>query len=478
MGIILGNVISFICYPIFVHLLGTERFGVSSIAGAVVGYFMIFDLGLGRASIIVLGQAVEKRDKKAISGIFWSGQMLMFGFGALGAIVLSCITPYLCRHVLNVPQNLIPESISALILISASIPVMIIYSAHLGFLSNLRLFRELNAIRTLMNILTWVGPIIALKLRCDLVSAFGTMLLVRVIMACISLIVCLKSEPFLKKLSFSGFVEMRELFVQGGWMSITNLISPLMSYMDRALLGTLASLTAVSYYSIAGDTAQKLWIVQAAVVGALFPTLPGLLISDRRKAVQSCTSAFKMLLFMLIPLVILVSSLGPWLLRLWIGKQIATEVALPFAIVLLGTFVNSFAHIPFSLLAADGKSKKAAILHLFEAPFFFGLLYFLVKPFGAVGAAMAWTIRVILDAGVMLWMGVAVLPEIRPLLTRDMTWIGVTSIPMICLCLPIPREIGLVASGLVLMAWANAYWGDIKDYSRKARERLVSHRQN
>ena len=69
-GMVLGILIGFVGYPFLVRGLGTERFGVSSIAGAVVGYFMVFDLGLGRASVVVMGEALERRDLKRISGLF------------------------------------------------------------------------------------------------------------------------------------------------------------------------------------------------------------------------------------------------------------------------------------------------------------------------------------------------------------------------------------------------------------------------
>jgi len=36
--------------PFIVHGLGTERFGLLSLAWVILGYFTIFDLGLGRAT--------------------------------------------------------------------------------------------------------------------------------------------------------------------------------------------------------------------------------------------------------------------------------------------------------------------------------------------------------------------------------------------------------------------------------------------
>ena len=42
-------VVSLFCIPVLVRRLGTEQIGVLTLAWAVVGYFGIFDMGLGRA---------------------------------------------------------------------------------------------------------------------------------------------------------------------------------------------------------------------------------------------------------------------------------------------------------------------------------------------------------------------------------------------------------------------------------------------
>ena len=49
LGQILPMVVAIATIPIIVRELGVERFGVLSLVWVVVGYFSLFDLGIGRA---------------------------------------------------------------------------------------------------------------------------------------------------------------------------------------------------------------------------------------------------------------------------------------------------------------------------------------------------------------------------------------------------------------------------------------------
>lgn len=46
--------------PFIVQGLGTERFGLLSLAWVILGYFTIFDLGLGRATTNFVAEALGK----------------------------------------------------------------------------------------------------------------------------------------------------------------------------------------------------------------------------------------------------------------------------------------------------------------------------------------------------------------------------------------------------------------------------------
>ena len=67
----------------------------------------------------------------------------------------------------------------------------------------------------------------------------------------------------------------------GGWMTVSNLVSPLMTYLDRFLVGGLLSMTAVAHYATPYEVATRLILPAVAVVAALFPLFAAGYATDR-----------------------------------------------------------------------------------------------------------------------------------------------------------------------------------------------------
>ena len=108
-----------VAIPILIQHLGASRFGVLTLAWAAIGYFNLFDLGLGRAlTQIVAARLGSEQETAELTTVAWTALALMLLLGVLGGLVLAAVTPWIVRTGLNIPPSLITESIGAFYLLA------------------------------------------------------------------------------------------------------------------------------------------------------------------------------------------------------------------------------------------------------------------------------------------------------------------------------------------------------------------------
>lgn len=182
-------------------------------------------------------------------------------------------------------------------------------------------------------------------------------------------------------------------------MTVSNIVSPVMVQMDRFFIGALMSVSAVAYYATPYEMITKLLIVPAAIAGVCFPAVANMLGRQAHaEAAILYRRSCKYVFFILLPIVLFFEIFATEILKLWLGSKFSQESALVLQILAVGVLVNGIAQIPFAFLQGFGRSDVTAKLHLAEVVVYLPLLLFSIKTFGIAGAAVAWTLRVSLDA--------------------------------------------------------------------------------
>src|SRR5260370_40800032 len=65
-------IVAVVCIPILIRGLGKERFGVLTLAWALIGYASLFDLGLGRALTQLVARKLGAGGGKANHSSAWA----------------------------------------------------------------------------------------------------------------------------------------------------------------------------------------------------------------------------------------------------------------------------------------------------------------------------------------------------------------------------------------------------------------------
>jgi len=272
----------------------------------VVGYFSLFDLGLGRALTKLVAEKLGKGLDNETPPLIWTAMSLMTALGVLGAIVVAALSPWLVGGVLKIPTELQPETLIAFYLLAASIPIVISTTGLRGILEAHQCFGLVNAVRIPLGIFTFLGPVAVLPFSNSLVAVVAVLVIARLVSWCAYAVLCLKVEPALRHSVSIHRAMVRPLINFGGWMTVTNIVGPLMVYMDRFLIGAVVSMIAVAYYATPYEVVTKLWIIPGALMGVLFPAFAAALVQDRARAARLFNRSVNYIFLSLFPVVLII----------------------------------------------------------------------------------------------------------------------------------------------------------------------------
>jgi O-antigen/teichoic acid export membrane protein len=308
------------------------------------------------------------------------------------------------------------------------IPATLLLVGLRGVLEAAHRFDLSNAVRIPSSLASFLIPAIAVTNGFSLVDVMVMLVVARCVFCVMMLIAVHRAIPSLVWHVPRDWAVFRPLIAFGGWLSVSNVVSPLLVYLDRFFLGALIGVAAVGFYSAPFDGVIRLLIVPGAMVTALFPSVSGLnAVRDTVRMRTLYTAAVRNILLILILPAALIGIFGPELLRLWLGNAFAVESGRALQILAAGVLVNGLAHVPSAFLSAVGRPDVNAKFHVLELVIHVPLAYWLIRNFGITGAATAWTVRVTLDAALLFAAGSRLIGDRKAPLARAIAADGAVS---------------------------------------------------
>jgi O-antigen/teichoic acid export membrane protein len=404
---LIGNaapiVVAAVCIPNLIRSLGKDRFGVLTLAWALIGYAGLFDLGLGRALTKLVSEKLGTEREQEIGELFWTTQLIMMCLAFAGAVLLVCISPWLVSAALKIPAPLQKDSLRSFYALSLSLPLIISTAGLRGFLEAYQKFQLINFLRVPMGVFTFVGPIVVLNFSNTIFSITVALVAARTLAWIAHLLLCLRITPILAKdlrIRAAGAFSIIRI---GGWMTVSNIIGPMMLYMDRFVIGALVSAAAVTYYATSYEVVTKILIISNALSGVMFPAFSLASSQDTELAKRLYGRAMKHLMVVVVPLTLILIPLARPSLTFWLGAEFAANSFRVAQFLLIGTLALAFEALPFAFIQGSGRPDIPAKLNLVELPLYALGLYWLIQRYGVTGAAAAWALRALIDAVLLVW---------------------------------------------------------------------------
>lgn len=402
-GLVTPILAALVAIPILIQTLGAERFGILTLVWAVVNYFGIFDLGLGRALTLQLAVLLSNgRDGEANEVIRTTlGALLILGVLAGGVLILS--TPFfLARITVSTGQA---EMIGTIIAMAFALPFVVVTSGVRGALEARSAFGWLNAIRIPMSIVNFALPVVIAVSGGGLNDISLGLAFARIIGLAMHTYPMTRMFPS----TFSKWGISRQwlttLLTNGGWMTVSNVVGPLMGYLDRFIVGFVMSAAFVAYYATPQELILKVFVIPGALTAVLFPAFARSP-SGSRQLYQRSLLAMTVIILPACAVGIVTAHFA---LSLWVGEPFADQSYRAMQLLLLGVACGAISTIPYTYLQALGWSKLTALSHVIQLPTFLLASYVLTSRWGIEGAAVAWSVRAAVDA-IILFVSVEVLP--------------------------------------------------------------------
>jgi O-antigen/teichoic acid export membrane protein len=459
-------IIAFAALPFIVHGVGPEGFGLLTLLWMFVGYFSVIDFGAGQSALRFLSLGVASRDVPHLVRTFRMTLRISLSLGMLSAAIVTAVSFTGATGLVRVDEALRPALGPGLRLLALALPAQLLQISLKSFPMAFNRYGFNSVLQMTSATVQWVGGAIIAATGGGFMGVLLLTVISRYTIAIGYLACAVWLVPEVRhEHSTIPWGALRPFISYGGWAAVPQLVSPLFTFLERLVVGTVLSLVWVTYFTIPSDTVSRFLIFPMSIVYAAFPVFSGNWISDEGKArVRSVyVRSMKLLTMGILPVALVLGVFAREILTMWLGAGLAGNSALPLMIMAAGMVCNVLSQLPVTFLQAVGRPDVPAKIVLVQAPLYAAALVLFSLKWGIIGTAAAWTLRVGTEMLLLTWRTRVIM---KPAQSGTPHWLGpvltvatLTGLLLLGVQKTIPAVTWMIpASLLVLCAYSLAIW--------------------
>ena len=393
-----------VAMPKLVAFLGNTAFGLFSLAWVVIGYLTFLDIGVNRAATKFVSEHLAGEDDQSVRSVVRTAFIANLALGLLGGLLVVLLSPYLIHSVFKVSPAMENQARLTFYAVGVAVPVLLVQGILRAILSSYQRFGWINSVNAAATTAQWAGAVLLAWRGFGLAWVVSITVLARMIATIVYGLVLSRMLPRFHQASPAGLSTIFKLLRFGSWVTVSQLISPVLVYLDRMLIASFVSLGAVTLYTVPYEVMTRLRLIPSSMMSTLYPAFSERGLEGQQAHLQHLYErTVRYLLLVLLPAVTFLVLLGSDVLTLWMGSGFARQTVAVIEILALGALANGMAYVPYNILQAVGRPDLTGKFHLLELPFYVGLCFAFVPRWGIAGAALASSVRFALDAGLLFW---------------------------------------------------------------------------
>ncbi len=355
---VLQIVLMLVSYPLYLHFLGKQGYGVWLLLSTIVTLAQLGNLGVSQALTKITAEQFARGELRKIEGFVASADLLLL---AAGTIVIAAVSLFRMPLVsfLEIPQGY-AESASELIPWMGILAAYVLVTQSLvGTLAGLGRIDLSNYLTLLSRVLVVGASILSLALGWGmegllLANVLGTAMLHLMCTFQIRQIAKLRLFAF----GHASFASARIMLRFGGPIVLGSLLNVMLAPFNKLMTARYLGIENVPFLEIAFQGVMRVRSFFALGITALMPEtskLSAIRSAESLNRLQSLNKrAMKLLVVIGGSCHLLILVVAPNLLELWLGSRYDVQLGGMFRIMLIGSFLSLLATPSFFGLMGAG----------------------------------------------------------------------------------------------------------------------------
>jgi O-antigen/teichoic acid export membrane protein len=432
-GYVVTAVIGFLLSPFIVHSLGATGYGLWTLVLSLTGYFGLLDLGIRSSVGRFVARYLALNDHHSANRTLSTAFCILSSGGAIALVATIVIVKFFFHSFHVDPQFETPAKTALLITgltMSCALP--------LGVLSSLLVALErydiLSGVTIIGELIRAALIVIFLKLGYGLI-AVALIALFTSVAGYTAMAFCAKHlhRPLKLSLTLVDRAMFKELFGFGIYRFIWIVANQLIFYSDSLVIGVFVSVSAITYFAIAGSLINYGRNFVSLVTDTFYPAATRMDAKNDMAGLRELLMlGTKVALLIALPICFGFIFLGKQFITLWMGKEYSSSAY--FLIILtIAQFGSMSQYVSSLVLAGMAKHKLLAYFILAEGIANLILSIVLVRRIGLAGVAWGTVIPDILCMAVIVpWYTLRTLDlSVREYVLRALMGPVVAAVPIV-----------------------------------------------
>ncbi len=364
-----GIVVSILAYPLYLHFLGADLYGLWTILAVIIYFSSIGNFGIDEALVKYIAEEYEKKNIKGIIAYTSTGFNLLVVNGLCIYVIVSMLEKllqmilHLNAHYSNLLHNIFPY------VILLSIFILLVNYIN-SILKGLGRFDQASYILLSGRVLALVVSVLFFVNGYKIWGLYWGQLLSFLFVLVVSSVFIYRKIGFYYNPIKHRKKLLVNLFKFGGTITVARIISMLLEPFIKIIIARFIGLAEVSYFEIANKIVLQIRSLFERGISAIMPEVSRLSVSARNAKAMIADvmkKIYRVNAFAGLVLFIVLFIIAESILKLWLSENYNIAIAIAFKIVILGYLANLISVPIYYYFMGIGKVKYCFYNHAIQA---------------------------------------------------------------------------------------------------------------